>query len=960
MAKRNEPSALQNNRRRVQEALSALRSSALHHVLRSIRTVETDACRVSCIMPIQPKFGACAVIGLNVIRNQYSTAEWIYAIAHQLAHLSLNHHLIKDKHRSHDWIMAREYAADSLLNQLKIMYTLPDQFMLPDEFRNKGEESIYNELICRFDRARLYTLAGERDDIYLNERPKIRYDELFAKGIKESLNTAIESVIFEFEGAIKSENKSLALAKKWIMNNYPVFGALMSHLKIIVDRGICERMDISVGAVNPNLGEIYINPKWKLSEYEMIFLLMHEIMHVALMHGQRRQGREHEAWNFACFPPKTWVGGFGSYIEDVATMKRQFDGELIKVDAQCGAVKCTPDHPFYVRRRSNKGYPIKLGEPKWIEAKELQINDYVLVPKIKEKTFVKSIDLTSFMVKGNKTSPKRAVKTLPLNHDVAWLIGLYVAEGDSAYTVRLTLGPHETELANKAIKVFKSLGYSATKYLTKTRSLAVVAGTTIFGKWLKTNCGTNAHTKHIPNVILNHSDAHIRKAFLKGLMDGDGHIRKQTNSQTKTAILCSVSEALIADVALLLAQDGMGGSKGLMIRGPRKIGQNWTNKKLILHKFIWNPNGITRKTRVMNGKSISTYNCRYKVTDEGIWYRIRDLTKEKYVGPVYNMQTYNHTYIANSMLVHNCDFVINSWLLDMNAGIMPNIGGCYDPRLRGMKAEQIYDMIMADPKFRKGLRGFRGELGDIIYEGQAQKLYRGDVITIDDIVKRSLAAGLEIPGRGYLPAELIEEIKSLFTPPVPWDVELGRWMEQHVPIVREKRRTYARLSRRQSSTPDIPRPALHIPIEMKEACVFGVVLDTSISMDRELLGYALGAIASYSEAREVHAIRLISCDAKPYDHGFIEPTELRGMFTIKGRGGTALQPGISYLIDQKDFPSTAPIMIITDGYCESNLHVPREHCFVMPKGRYTDDKGKQRKTKVPLITTAPTFGILKE
>jgi len=47
-------------------------------------------------------------------------------------------------------------------------------------------------------------------------------------------------------------------------------------------------------------------------------------------------------------------------------------------------------------------------------------------------------------------------------------------------------------------------------------------------------------------------------------------------------------------------------------------------------------------------------------------------------------------------------------------------------------------------------------------------------------------------GRGTVPAGLLEEIHALFTPPVPWDVALGRWMEQNVPMVREKLRTYAR------------------------------------------------------------------------------------------------------------------------------------------------------------------------
>lgn len=45
-----------------------------------------------------------------------------------------------------------------------------------------------------------------------------------------------------------------------------------------------------------------------------------------------------------------------------------------------------------------------------------------------------------------------------------------------------------------------------------------------------------------------------------------------------------------------------------------------------------------------------------------------------------------------------------------------------------------------------------------------------------------------------------------------------RSKEAQVPIVRESLRTYARASRRQSSTPDIPRPARTVPQEWKDAC----------------------------------------------------------------------------------------------------------------------------------------------
>jgi predicted metal-dependent peptidase len=300
-----------------------------------------------------------------------------------------------------------------------------------------------------------------------------------------------------------------------------------------------------------------------------------------------------------------------------------------------------------------------------------------------------------------------------------------------------------------------------------------------------------------------------------------------------------------------------------------------------------------------------------------------------------------------------CDFLINGWLVEMGVGKLPSIGALYDPRLQGMSADEIYDLLARDTKRCRNLRGFRGKLGDVLLDGAERRIYRGDVTTLDEVYRRCMAAGMACPGRGFVPAGLLEEIRSLFTPPVPWDVEMGRWMEQHVPMVREKLRTYARASRRQASTPDIPRPARYVPQEWKDACTFGVVIDTSGSMDRELLGRALGAVASYAEAREVPAVRVVLCDAAPYDQGFVAPADLRGVYPIKGRGGTVLQPALSFLNSRPDFPAAAPIMVITDGWCEEELLCPREHCFVLPRKEW---KGGA----VSLRTAAPVFRVLKE
>ncbi len=215
-----------------------------------------------------------------------------------------------------------------------------------------------------------------------------------------------------------------------------------------------------------------------------------------------------------------------------------------------------------------------------------------------------------------------------------------------------------------------------------------------------------------------------------------------------------------------------------------------------------------------------------------------------------------------------------------------------------------------------------------------------------------MAAGLSCPSRGLVPAGLLEEVRSLFTPPVPWDVELARWMDEHVPMIRDPLRSYGRASRRQSSTPDIPRPARYVPQEWKDACTFGVVMDTSGSMDRELLGRALGAIASYAEARDVPAVRLVLCDAQPYDRGFVAPTELRGTYPVQGRGGTVLQPAINHLVTRPDLPASAPVMVITDGWCEEELVITRDHCFVLPR-KVADTPAP------PLRTSAPVFRVMR-
>ena len=280
-----------------------------------------------------------------------------------------------------------------------------------------------------------------------------------------------------------------------------------------------------------------------------------------------------------------------------------------------------------------------------------------------------------------------------------------------------------------------------------------------------------------------------------------------------------------------------------------------------------------------------------------------------------------------------CDYVINAWLLELSVGAMPD-GLLHDPRLGGLSAVAVYDRIATDLRRLRKLATLRGRgLGDVLTEPLPRPGEAVSAVDLDEFYRKALIDGrvYHEARRGLLPLGLEAEIKALEHPPLPWDAKLARWFDEHI-TAEAPRRSYARPSRRQSASPDIPRPGRLTPTDAVPRHTFGVLLDTSGSMAPRLLGKALGAIASYALAHEVPAARIVYCDAAPYDAGYLPVEQIAGRVRVRGRGGTALQPAIDLLGHAPDFPPTAPILIITDGRCEPLRVHRREHAYLLPRG----------------------------
>ena len=96
------------------------------------------------------------------------------------------------------------------------------------------------------------------------------------------------------EEKIKSYNKRLLLSRMRILLNNGFYGLLLMHMILALD----EECDTAA----TDGYRIYFGPKFldEISDSELDFIMMHEILHVVLQHCERDGDRDQEVFNIAC------------------------------------------------------------------------------------------------------------------------------------------------------------------------------------------------------------------------------------------------------------------------------------------------------------------------------------------------------------------------------------------------------------------------------------------------------------------------------------------------------------------------------------------------------------------------------------------------------------------------------------------------------------------------------------
>ena len=379
-----------------------------------------------------------------------------------------------------------------------------------------------------------------------------------------------------------------------------------------------------------------------------------------------------------CLPPDTIINGDYSTIEQSYTgqsalgmegsdvvlnvMQRKYEGELVEIRGSgLLPIRLTPEHPVLVASRIVADYT-STGNHLWsyvfkwktassiVPRRRKKEGDYLVMPRYSGDDETKLLDFSMFTNEhGIRILHGQGLgSSIPLNAETAWIIGMYVAEGYIGWGKRsnqigFSLAAYEGKLAKQLCERILKLGYHPFISKVPTGQKVIWVSSPI-ARFLYHHCGHNAREKRIPEFILGHKDQVILESFVDGYMKGDGCISRHSDTGRILQLANTASKVLAIQLQFITARLG----NPLLVS--KKERTSPSDGQIAGRKFSVNPVYFMRRhiDRQAKGNHVI-------VMDDKILCPVRRVRRESYRGSVWNLSTQEHTYLAQNIVVHNCD-----------------------------------------------------------------------------------------------------------------------------------------------------------------------------------------------------------------------------------------------------------------------------------------------------------------
>ncbi|NJE09458.1 DEAD/DEAH box helicase [Thermococcus sp. MAR1] len=373
----------------------------------------------------------------------------------------------------------------------------------------------------------------------------------------------------------------------------------------------------------------------------------------------------------------------GHFKKVITPLRRPHQGKMLVIKAMGTVpVRVTPEHMVWVVKRIRHKSHYSDGRqviwwefegPEWMTAQELKelvesnrdekVSYMLLQPIPEPKITVDRIPLQKPVYISNQfgktdklhSSVQRTPKFLPLNFETARLVGLWIAEGSTSKTgaINFAIGSHENEITEFLAQTIKKyFPYANVVVRDHERNRRVVRFCNRrFAEWLRENIGHRAHEKRIPDVLLFNENREVRLGLVRGLIEGDGYIRRDNSRRANYISYTTVSPTLAYGLQLLLGSLGYVSSVSRSIREPG-IGKN---RKPIYEVKISGRSYYELLEELgleIPQKGNRTYNVN-TIWNGYLLFKVRSVEEEFYDGDVYNLEVEDDESYSVGFIVHN-------------------------------------------------------------------------------------------------------------------------------------------------------------------------------------------------------------------------------------------------------------------------------------------------------------------
>ncbi len=351
----------------------------------------------------------------------------------------------------------------------------------------------------------------------------------------------------------------------------------------------------------------------------------------------------------------------GRFKKVTKTFCRNYQGKISEID--CGGkmltLKITPEHPILVAKTLVKNYKKEIENLEFIPASQLKKGDFLAIPIPKE---IKNRKFILWNKKYNRKPKWEDIKKFPYNPDLLPMLGYWLAEGNIVYEnykynktipkkyvrgIDFSFSSKEKNYIDGVVNIIKKNFEVGTSqfYYPKRKPNEVVLNirNRNLGDIVYYLCHSSCDKKVMAKEIMELKPS-LQKEILRGFFRGDGCFRDVYGETTYRGVTTSYN--LASQLFWLLIRNRI---KAFFLE------QNIENRKPSWMLKISNTEGIRRLEdeliKVTNRKN----NVRFRKLKDYFLVPIQKIKTINFRGKLYNLEVEDdHSYVANSLAVHNC------------------------------------------------------------------------------------------------------------------------------------------------------------------------------------------------------------------------------------------------------------------------------------------------------------------